>query len=106
MNLPSFDKFDIRFSHGQDTFTVGDTTMIEIACDLVSKNNIVVIMSNGTTRYDWEKETFSYSFEPNKEGRTVMLIWVVTDDQTDKQYFIGKKEYPIKNQLQSNNPPR
>ena len=97
LNLPRIDDFNIQLSNRENFFKVGDTTQINISCDLLSKNNLKVIITNGMQITDWQKDSFIYSFVPKQVGKSKIIISVNTDNRSEKYHYIGFKEYEIQN---------
>jgi len=97
LDLPSMDDFKITFSHRQDTFTVGDTTMIDIACDKVSKNNIRLLISYGATQMNWLRDNYIYNYTPKDTGKSTLSIFIQMTDSIPELHRIGSKEYTITN---------
>lgn len=97
IEMPVMEDFRITFSHRLDTFTVGKTTTIDIKCDRVSKNNLRILLSNGTTKMDWLKYNYTCDFTPNKTGRSVLTLYVQLTDSIPELHRIGSKEYAVTN---------
>ncbi|WP_439185918.1 toxin-antitoxin system YwqK family antitoxin [Carboxylicivirga taeanensis] len=97
LNLPTIEDFNIQLSNKQTFLTVGDTTQIDVSCNSLSKNNLRVIITNGMHKINWQKDSFLYSFVPKQVGKSKVMIYVNADNRSKKHYYIGFKEYEIKN---------
>ncbi len=94
-NLPKIEDLKITFSHRPDTFTIGDTTMIDIRHKSISKFQIEPSFSNGYMIYDVRKDSFMISFTPLKEGRAFLVIDLKINSSIHKN--IGSIEYKVVN---------
>jgi len=92
-DLPKLEDFNIQFSHRQDTFVVGDTTLIDIMHDSILKFQLILMFTNGSVKYDYRKDSFNFSFTPKRKGKSVMLINIQVNDTL--RMNLGKKEYIV-----------